>query len=161
MRGASNYSFRPQQGNSFYGSNQPGQQIPRGFCFGFHTRAPDVSIGANVNLTTNVSCASHKNHTLRTTATNQGVELGIVPKHTEQGSHFMGSLHLRNPHHFQKGSNLTHNIPSTLPTPANQREFENLLSPSCLEHYNSTKKNSKALKNMKLMVLSFEARLNG
>ncbi len=37
-RGASNYSFRLQQGNLFYGANQPGQQIPRGFCFGFHTR---------------------------------------------------------------------------------------------------------------------------
>ncbi len=38
MRGASNLSFRPQQSNSFYGTNQPGQQIPRGFCYGFHTR---------------------------------------------------------------------------------------------------------------------------
>ncbi len=39
----------------------------------------------------------------------------------------MGSLHLKTPHHFQKGSNLTHNIPSTLPTPVKPREFEKLL----------------------------------
>ncbi len=31
MRGASNYSFHPQQGNSFYGTNQPVQQIHRGY----------------------------------------------------------------------------------------------------------------------------------
>ncbi len=39
----------------------------------------------------------------------------------------MCSLHLRNPHCFQKGSNLPHNIPFTLPTPVKLREFEKLL----------------------------------
>ncbi len=65
MRGASNYSFLPQQCNSFYGATNSGPQITRGFCFGFHTRGSRCFNGSQCKCDHKCFlCKSQKPHPL-------------------------------------------------------------------------------------------------
>ncbi len=89
-REALNYSFCPQKGNSFYGTSHAGQQIPRGYCYGFRIRASTCFNGSQCKFDHKCFLCKSQNHTLHTIVTNQGGGAGDSSQTYSAGKSFQG-----------------------------------------------------------------------